>query len=111
MQPMNISGSSEELFLILCVLLAMSYAPVPPCMPLWSAHCYFRNGASSTSKGLEYSHYKAHWSAGCMAMPAVTRSTTVTSDDQQGALETNTTTHGCILRAVCLEPHCHILIS
>ena len=59
MQPMNISGSSEELFLILCVLLAMSYAPVPPCMPLWSAHCYSRNGASSTSKELEYSYYKA----------------------------------------------------
>ena len=59
MQPMNISGSSEELFLILCVLLAMSYALVPPCMPLWSAHCYSRNGASSTSKELEYSYYKA----------------------------------------------------
>ena len=59
MQPMNISGSSEELFLILCVLLALSYAPVPPCMPLWSAHCSSWNSASPTSKELQYSNYKA----------------------------------------------------
>ena len=116
MQPMNISGSSEELFLILCVLLAMSYAPVPPCMPLWSEHCLVMPAVAGIVLLLLPKSYstpttRPHWSAGCMAMPAVTRSTTVTSDDQQGALETNTTTHGCILRAVCLEPHCHILIS
>ena len=111
----NISGSSEELFLILCVLLAMSYAPVPPCMPLWPEHCLVMPTVAGIVPLLLPKSYstpttRPHWSACCTVMPAVTLSTTVTGDDQQGAPETNTTTHSCILKAVCHEPHCHILI-